>query len=112
MVRIKIGLLARIIIAIALGIGLGNLISAACVRVFVTFNGIFSEFLGFVIPLIILGLVTPAIADIGKEAGKMLVVTAVVAYVATLFSGFSGLFCWCYLLSIYDYSWCFYRTNQ
>ena len=92
MVRIKIGLLARIIIAIALGIGLGNLIPAACVRVFVTFNGIFSEFLGFVIPLIILGLVTPAIADIGKEAGKMLVVTAVVAYVATLFSGFLAYF--------------------
>ena len=70
MKRLKIGLLARIIIAIALGIGFGNVLPGELVRVFVTFNGIFSEFLGFIIPLIILGLVTPAIADIGKEAGN------------------------------------------
>lgn len=37
---------------------------------------IFSEFLNFSIPLIIVGLVTVAIADIGKTAGKMLLVTA------------------------------------
>jgi Na+/H+-dicarboxylate symporter len=48
--------------------------------------------LGFIIPLIILGLVTPAIADIGKEAGKMLVITTLVAYSATLFSGFLSYF--------------------
>ena len=69
MKRLKIGLLARIIIAITLGIGFGNVLPGELVRVFVTFNGIFSEFLGFIIPLIILGLVTPAIADIGKDAG-------------------------------------------
>lgn len=92
MKTIKIGLLARILIAIALGIGFGNLLPAAMVRVFVTFNGIFSEFLGFIIPLIILGLVTPAIADIGKEAGKMLVITTLAAYGATLFSGFLSYF--------------------
>lgn len=92
MKTIKIGLLARILIAIVLGIGFGNLLPAAMVRVFVTFNGIFSEFLGFIIPLIILGLVTPAIADIGKEAGKMLVITTLVAYGATLFSGFLSYF--------------------
>ena len=92
MKRLKIGLLARIIIAIALGIGFGNVLPGELVRVFVTFNGIFSEFLGFIIPLIILGLVTPAIADIGKEAGKMLVITTLVAYGATLFSGFLSYF--------------------
>lgn len=68
--KIKIGLLPRIILAIALGIAFGNILPGGLVRIFVTFNGIFSEFLGFIIPLIILGLVTPAIADIGKEAGK------------------------------------------
>ena len=92
MKRLKIGLLARIIIAITLGIGFGNVLPGELVRVFVTFNGIFSEFLGFIIPLIILGLVTPAIADIGKEAGKMLVITTLVACSATLFSGFLSYF--------------------
>ena len=65
MKKIKLGLLPRVIIAIALGIALGNVLSLPVVRVFVTFNAVFSQFLNFVIPLIIIGLVTPAIADIG-----------------------------------------------
>lgn len=92
MKKIKIGLLPRIIIAIALGICLGNLFNAPIVRIFVTFNGIFSQFLGFMIPLIIVGLVTPAIADIGRDAGKLLVITTIIAYVDTLFSGFLSYF--------------------
>ena len=92
MKSIKIGLLGRIIIAIALGILFGNFLPEVLVRIFVTFNGIFSEFLGFIIPLIILGLVTPAIADIGSQAGRMLVVTTLVAYTATLISGFLSYF--------------------
>ena len=68
MKKIKLGLLPRVIIAIALGIALGNVLSLPVVRVFVTFNAVFSQFLNFVIPLIIIGLVTPAIADIGKGA--------------------------------------------
>ena len=92
MKNIRIGLLGRIIIAIALGILFGNFLPEVMVRIFVTFNGIFSEFLGFIIPLIILGLVTPAIADIGSQAGRMLVVTTLVAYTATLISGFLSYF--------------------
>lgn len=92
MKKIKIGLLGRIVIAIALGILFGNFLPTVVVRIFETFNGIFSEFLGFIIPLIILGLVAPAIAEIGAKAGKMLVVTALIAYGATLFSGFLSYF--------------------
>ena len=86
----KPGLLLQIIIAIILGIGAGIVSPALPVRFFVTFNGLFSEFLSFIIPLIIVGLVTPAIADIGKGAGKMLAVTALLAYAATLLSGFAS----------------------
>lgn len=92
MKKIHLGLLPRIVIAILIGIATGNVLPAAVVRVFVTFNSIFSEFLNFAIPLIILGLVTIAIADIGKGAGRMLLVTALVAYGATLFSGFLSYF--------------------
>ncbi|MEG1403159.1 dicarboxylate/amino acid:cation symporter [Bacteroides sp.] len=86
--KIHIGLLPRIIIAIILGIAIGNLLPTPLVRLFITFNSIFSEFLNFSIPLIIVGLVTVAIADIGKGAGRMLLITALIAYGATLFSGF------------------------
>lgn len=83
----KIGLLSKILIAIALGIGLGLIAPEWIVRLFLTFNGIFSQFLGFAIPLIIVGLVTPAISDIGSGAGKMLLVTVLIAYGSTVFAG-------------------------
>lgn len=92
MKKLHIGLLPRIIIAIALGILLGNFLPGGMVRFFITFNGIFSEFLNFSIPLIIVGLVTVAIADIGKGAGKLLLITTLIAYGATLFSGFLSYF--------------------
>ena len=92
MKKLHIGLLPRIIIAIALGILLGNFLPGGMVHFFVTFNSIFSEFLNFSIPLIIVGLVTVAIADIGKGAGKLLLITALIAYGATLFSGFLSYF--------------------
>ena len=53
MKKIKIGLLARIVIAIILGIAIGTVFPAPLVRIFVTFNGSFSEFLNFCIPVII-----------------------------------------------------------
>ena len=80
----KIGLLGRILIAIALGIALGHIFTVPWVRIFATFNSIFGQFLGFIIPLIILGLVTPAIADIGKGAGKLLLITVGIAYADTV----------------------------
>ena len=83
----KIGLLPRIIIAIVMGILIGNVLPEAWVRVFVTFNYVFSQFLGFLIPLIIVGLVTPAIADIGRSAGRLLLLTVGLAYVDTILSG-------------------------
>ena len=85
--KIKIGLLPRVIIAILLGLFLGYYLPAPAVRVFLTFNSIFSQFLGFMIPLIIIGLVTPAIAGIGKGAGKLLLATVVIAYVDTIVAG-------------------------
>lgn len=87
MVKFKFGLLPRIITAIILGVALGNVFPEALIRVFVTFNAIFSQYLGFLIPLIIVGLVTPAIAGIGKAAGKMLLATVAIAYVDTVVCG-------------------------
>ena len=87
MKRLKINLLWKILFAIALGIGSGFAAPDWMARIFITFNGIFSQFLGFAIPLIIVGLVTPAIADIGTKAGKMLFITVLIAYLSTIAAG-------------------------
>lgn len=84
----KIGLLARVIIAIVLGIGAGFIFPDSVSRIFITFNGLFTNFLNFVVPLIILGLIAPGIADLGKNAGKLLVLTSLLAYGFTIFTGF------------------------
>lgn len=90
--KIKPGLLPRIIIAIAMGIAIGWISPEWFARLCATFNDIFSQFLGFLIPLIIVGFVTPAIGDIGIRAGKMLIVTLLLAYGATLFAGYTSYF--------------------
>lgn len=88
----KVNLLIKILIAIGLGIGCGYFFPVWLGRVFMTFNAIFSQFLSFLIPLIILGFVVPAIADLGKGAGKVLALTVVIAYAATTLSGVMSYF--------------------
>jgi Na+/H+-dicarboxylate symporter len=90
MKRIRIGLLPRILIAILLGVLLGNVLTLPWVRLFITFNSIFSQFLGFMIPLIIVGLVAPAIADIGSKVGRLLLWAVGLAYVDTILAGLLG----------------------
>lgn len=84
---LKKSLLLQIVIAISLGTLLGNFLPEGVSRIFATFNGLFGNFLQFIIPPLILGLIVPAIGNIGKEAGKLLLVTAAIAYGSTLFSG-------------------------
>ncbi|TYP51579.1 dicarboxylate/amino acid:cation symporter [Thermosediminibacter litoriperuensis] len=84
----NLGLLPRLIIAIILGILIGQFTPAPVVRILATFNSIFGNFLGFVIPLIIVGFVAPGIAELGTGAGKLLGITTAIAYLSTLISGF------------------------
>ena len=89
---LKLPLLVKVLIAIVLGLILGYIFPDWLSRIFVTFNSLFSQFLGFCIPLIILGLIAPGIADLGSNAGKLLIVTVAIAYGSTLFSGFMTYF--------------------
>ena len=84
----KIPLLAQIVIAIALGVICGMIFPEWLSRIFATINGIFSNLLSFIIPLLILGLIAPGVADVGKNAGRLLAATAGIAYTFTLFAGF------------------------
>ena len=86
--KFKFGLLPRVVLAIALGVACGSFLPGWATRIALTFNAIFGQFLGFAIPLLILGLVAPGIADLGRNAGRLLALTAALAYAFTLFSGF------------------------
>lgn len=98
MKRLFSNLLFKVFLAIVFGIIFGLYLPESINRIFATFNSLFSQFLNFAIPLIIMGLIMPAISDLGKGAGKLLLLTTAIAYGSTLFSGFmtyfatSGLF--------------------
>ena len=85
-------LLFKVFIAIVLGVLFGLYLPESINRIFATFNAFFGQFLNFAIPLIILGLIMPAISNLGKGAGKLLLITAAIAYGSTLFSGFMSYF--------------------
>ncbi|MTI65638.1 MAG: dicarboxylate/amino acid:cation symporter [Firmicutes bacterium] len=92
----KIGLLPKLILGIILGIVIGFISKATetfvIVKLMSTFSGIFGNFLGFIIPLVIIGFVAPGIADLGKNAGKLLGITAVIAYVSAISAGIIAFF--------------------
>lgn len=88
----KFGLLPRIILAIALGVGLGLIAPQWFIRIFATFNGLFGNFLSFVIPFIIIAFITPGIGKMGKSAGKLLGITTGMAYISTIVAGLVAFF--------------------
>ena len=92
----KLGLLPRLIIGITLGIIVGlimnktqsNIVTKMLGAVIGTYTSLFGNLLKFTVPLIILGLITPGIADLGKKAGKMLTFTTALAYISSIIAGF------------------------
>lgn len=85
--KLKLGLLPQIILAIILGVLIGSISPEWLVKGFATFNGIFGNFIGFVIPFIIIGFIAPGIGQLGKGAGKLLGITTGLAYISTIFAG-------------------------
>lgn len=83
----KIGIIGKLLIAMAIGVAIGFFAPSWCMRLLNSFGGTFGQFIKFFVPLIIIGLVTPAIAESGKGAGKILLVTMGVAYISTLLAG-------------------------
>ncbi|MEW9122754.1 MAG: dicarboxylate/amino acid:cation symporter [Thermotaleaceae bacterium] len=83
----KLGLLPKLILAIVLGVLVGSFAPMGLIGLFATFNTLFGRFLGFSIPLIIIGFVAPGIGELGTGAGKLLAITAGIAYFSTIFSG-------------------------
>ena len=93
MKKIRINLFMKVLLAIFCGALVGTIPPEPVVRVLKTFNVLFAQLLKFIIPLLILGLVTPAIANVGKQAGRMLLTVIGIAYLSTICSGFFAYLC-------------------
>ena len=85
--RIKIGIVGKLFIAMAVGAVVGCFSPDWVIRSLNSFGSTFGQFIKFFVPFIVIGLVTPAIAETGKGAGKLLLATMGIAYASTLFAG-------------------------
>ena len=97
--KVKIGLIWKIIIAIGLAVGIGLLLPGIhegfakwFTRLWATFNMLFGGFLNFIVPLIIIGFIAPGIAKLGKGSGKLLGLATVFAYASTILAGIIAFF--------------------
>ena len=86
--KLKLGLLPKLFIAIAIGIVVGWASPDWVIRVLNCFRDTFGQFIKFIVPFIILGLVAPAIIDTGRSAGRMLLMTIGLAWVSTVVFGY------------------------
>ena len=84
----KIGLVPKLIIGIIAGILIGSFAPEFLVKVLVTASSLFSAFLKFVIPFIIIGFVTAGIADLATGAGNLLGVTLAFIVASLIFPSF------------------------
>ena len=90
--KFKLGLLPKLIIAIIIGILFGQFLPEGFCRFVVTLSSFFSQFLSFIIPLMILAYVTMGIANLKSGAGKLLLITVAIAYCSTLIAGSASFF--------------------
>ena len=92
----KFSLIQRIfgalIVGIILGLGCKSINVLFPIRILSTFSSLFSNFLSFVIPLIIIGFIVPGIATLGKNSGRVLIGTTILAYVSTIIAGTAAFF--------------------
>ena len=94
LIRLIIGIIAGTIIGLAGGwLGVADSVGfIAVIRAFATFTSLFSTFLSFMIPLIILSFITVGMAELGKKANRLFGLTLLLAYGTTVVSGFLTFF--------------------
>lgn len=77
-------LLFKLIVGIAIGIALGSVANETVIVVIATFKTIIGDLIGYIVPLIILGFITPAIVSLKQSAGRILTVTLIICYISSV----------------------------
>lgn len=85
-------LVFKLIIAIIIGIFLGQNINENLVGVVDAIKRILGDFIGYMVPLIILGFITPSIVSLKDSAGKILSVTLAICYISSVGAATMSLF--------------------
>lgn len=87
-------LILKLILGVVIGIVLGVSVNETWIQVILTIKQILSQVIFYMVPLIIVGFITPSIAGLKENANKMLFTALAIAYLssvgAALMSMFAG----------------------
>ena len=78
----------RLIVALLIGTGLGQIFSESAMKVVVSIQYILGQLITFCVPLIIIGFIAPSITRMGSNASKMLGLAVVIAYLSSICAAF------------------------
>ena len=78
----------RLIVALLIGTGLGQLFGESAMKVVVSIQYILGQLITFCVPLIIIGFIAPSITRMGSNASKMLGLAVVIAYLSSICAAF------------------------
>lgn len=79
-----VSLILKLLAGLVLGALLGFVANEAVMDVVVSLRHIFGQIIFFLVPLVIVGFITPAIVRLGQNASKILVVAVCLAYASSL----------------------------
>ena len=78
----------RLLVALALGIVLGQLSGEGVMKVVVSLQYILGQLIMFCVPLIVIGFIAPSITRMGNHASKLLGVAVTIAYLSSIGAAF------------------------
>ena len=78
----------RLIVALAIGIVLGQIFGVGPMKVVVSIQYILGQLITFCVPLIVIGFIAPSITRMGNNASKMLGVAVIIAYISSICAAF------------------------
>ena len=77
-------LVFKLILGIIIGIFVGRISNESAIIVINTIKRVMGDLIGYVVPLIILGFITPAIVSLKESAGKILSFTLAICYISSV----------------------------
>ena len=77
-------LVFKLILGIIIGIFVGRISNESAIVAIDTIKRVIGDLIGYIVPLIILGFITPAIVSLKESAGKILSVTLIICYISTV----------------------------
>ena len=78
----------RLIVALMIGILLGQVLPESLMKVVVSLQFVMGQLITFCVPLIIIGFIAPSITRMGNNATRMLGVAVVIAYLSSVCAAF------------------------